>query len=222
MLISYSHRFLFAHIPKTAGCSLRETLDPYVSDPKRYAVNRLLERVGIRVNHLIGPPEWKRFRLHEEMRTVHRVLPAPVFASLFKFAFVRNPWDLLVSRYHYLLRQPRHRQHARVKRMTGFGEYARWHAARTNETQLRRIADRNGRLLVDFVGRFESLHDDFAEVQRRIGLQPAAIPHENQSARNDYRTYYDDATAEFVAERWRADVERFDYRFDAPGGCKAA
>ena len=218
MQISHRHQFLFVHVPKTAGASVAAALNRYVDDPKQYLANRLLESIGIRVNHLIGPAHWRRFRGHSGLRTAKRVLPSAVYERMFKFAFVRNPWDLLVSRYHFLLRTRKHRQHKRVVRLGNFSNYVRWHAARRGGTQWEMLADTSGQLLANDLGRFENLNEDFLRIQLQIGIPPVPLQHRNATERKDYRCYYDDATAELVATRWRQDVEGFGYTFDGAIG----
>lgn len=214
MLISYSHNFLFQHIPKTAGCSVTEQLEPFGHRPETLPVNRMLERVGIRVNLVIGPYKWKRFRDHSDMETIRRVLPAQVFDSLYKFAFVRNPWDWLVSRYHYITQSPHHGQHERVKRLDGFAGYVRWQAARKKRGQADLLFSRDGELLLDYVGRFETLAEDFTEISRRVGIDTNLPARRNASRHADYRSYYDDATSNLVAERWAKEIAAFGYCFD--------
>jgi len=68
-------------------------------------------------------------------------------------------------------------------------------------------------LLVDAVGRFESLEEDFSQICRRLGLS-ANLPHANRSSHRDYRFYYTDRTIEYVADRCRDDISRFGYAFD--------
>ncbi|MDH3224957.1 MAG: sulfotransferase, partial [Gemmatimonadota bacterium] len=83
------------------------------------------------------------------------------------------------------------------------------------EPQTRFLTDFDGNLLVDFVGRFERLEHDFAEVCRRTELPRLQLPHRRKAVRRrDYRTYYSDALAEFVAHTNAPDIERFGYTFD--------
>ena len=105
------------------------------------------------------------------------------------------------------------------------------------------LCDEDGRLMVDFVGRFESLDDDFRVVCSRLGLAPCRLPRLNQSRsllrrdvsaseiaanlrdllsptrrRNTFESYvdyYDDETREFVADFYRKDIETFGYSFEA-------
>ena len=107
------------------------------------------------------------------------------------------------------------------------------------------IYDGAGRLIADFVGRYESLQADFEIVCQRIGIPPGPLPHENRSmdapriqslkdvkkrirhwlwtlrptnVHPNYTDYYDDDSRAFVAERYRKDIELFGYVFgaDAP------
>jgi len=215
VIISYSHRFLLIHIPRTAGSSIHQALAPYAHNPQRLWVNRLLGLVGIHVNHFV-PYQWKRFRGHSTARHLQAQLPREVFQGLFKFAFVRNPWDLMVSYYHYLLQTPSHHRHKRVKRLGGFAQYLLYELRDRKFEQSRFLTDRCGGLVMDYVGRFETLREDFAHVCRVLEI-PFALPHANRSAHRDYRSYYNDQTIDLVAEHCRTDIELFGYSFD--GAC---
>ena len=75
------------------------------------------------------------------------------------------------------------------------------------------LCDRDGQVLIDFVGRYESLVDDFAFICRQIGVE-ATLPRANAGDRTDYRDYYTPALADRVGEAFRSDVEGFGYTFD--------
>ena len=95
------------------------------------------------------------------------------------------------------------------------------------------LHDKEGRLLVDFVGRFESLQNDFDKVCKELGIEDSALPHRNPSnkksrnlkrrARNflfrngegnkkSYREFYDEETLEAVSRYYRKDIETFGYQ----------
>lgn len=212
MLISHRHRFAFIHVPKTAGSSVAFALWPHADHADDYWANRWLDRIGIHVNHY-APYRRKKFRTHTSAAILQRQLPADVFADLFKFAFVRNPWDLLVSSYHYLLEQQGHHRGRSARRLRSFADYAAYEIHRGKMSQSAMLTGHDGRLLVDFLGRFESLASDFAFVCRRIGLE-ASLPRANTTRHRDYRSYYDDRLAEAVGRFFAADAERFGYGFD--------
>jgi hypothetical protein len=211
MLISYSHKFLFVHVWKAAGTSIRETLRPFSHDPLLTRPNRILRAVRL-------PWTWptsksRVFDSHIPARGLRDKLPRAVFQDLFKFAFVRNPWELLVSRYHYILQSPTHSLHTTVKQLGDFSAYLRWLFQHDKRQQQDFLVDERGQLLVDFVGRFERLEADFSEVCRRLRIC-APLKSLNMSQHCDYRTYYDRRTLQLVADNFRHDIERFAYTFD--------
>lgn len=216
MLLSHRHRFAFIHVPKTGGSSVFAALAPYGDHPDGYWANRCLAQIGIRVNHY-APWRLRKFRPHTPAETLRRNLPAAVFDDLFTFAFVRNPWDLLVSYYHFLAVGQAHATHVshrrrRVASLPDFESYVRYEIRRGKISQTRMVADRHGRILVTFLGRFESLATDFDHVCRRIGIT-AVLPRSNSSVRGDYRDAYSPRLAALVRDHFAEDVERFGYEF---------
>ena len=130
MLISHRHRFAFIHVPKTAGSSVVHALWGHADHTEDYWANRWLARIGIRVNHY-APYRQRKFRPHTSAEMLRRNLPAEVYDSLFSFAFVRNPWDLMVSYYHFLRDAKGHPQHfshrrRRTARLADFESYLRY------------------------------------------------------------------------------------------------
>ncbi|MCP3982179.1 MAG: sulfotransferase family protein [bacterium] len=207
MIISDSKNFVFVHVQKTAGSSIRRALLPYALDYPRTRAYKLLTRSRIIRN-------WRRyaFRHHAPLRDAERILPAERFSGMFKFGFVRNPWDRLVSWYSFYRQRPHHKRHDLVHRLGSFEAYVEFEIRRDKTSQFRMLADSSGGVNLDFVGHFESLHDDFAEVCRRLDVE-AELPVHNLTRHDSYRNYYTDELAERVAEHWRKDVETFGYEF---------
>ena len=167
-----------------------------------------------------------KFPRHAKIIAAKEMLPPDVFENLYKFTVVRNPWDMQVSSFYHL-----HKEHPRVvKGLDDFKAFVRYKMDQERPIcppldisatpQMDYLCDLRGKSLVDDLVRFETLNKDFDRVCRKIGLnRPRKLPHKRKGAREkDYRTYYDDATAALVAERYAADIEAFGYRFDQVGG----
>jgi hypothetical protein len=207
VLISDDKEFVFVHVPKTGGSSVGAALQPLCSLRNRGRLSAWLRPLGL-------PRDYHgfRFRRHDPLSVAEGVMPAQRFVRFFKFAFVRNPWDRLVSEYNSVLRLPGHRRHARVRAMGGFKAYLRREAPFVLASQRRLLVDKTGRIGADFVGRFEQIEQDFGSVCARLGIE-AALPHLNRHEHGDYRSYYDDESRELVRSHWGEDVVAFDYEF---------
>lgn len=205
MLISDNKRFVFVHIAKTAGTSIRGCLEPYaMARPgKLYSLLRQFDL----------PRDYRRyrFRRHDSLSIAERKMPARLYHSYTKFAFVRNPWDRLVSGYFGYYTFSKGERH---KKTMTFSEFIEWQQGRDNQQYLR-IINSSGNLDLDFMGRYENIHQDCKELGLLLGID-ISLPHENKSARSkkDYREYYDDTSYKFVCENWAKDIELLGYKFD--------
>jgi chondroitin 4-sulfotransferase 11 len=178
----------FVHINKTGGSSIEKALQlPFQ------------HRTALELRALIGERRWSR---------------------RFSFAFVRNPWDKVASHYHYRVKT---NQTGLKVRPVPFSEWVNltyglqalpyYDQPKMFMPQVDWISDGSGRTIVDFVGRFENLANDFAVVCGKIG-RSATLPHEKRSASGDYRRHYDDQTAETVGKWFEKDIAAFGYSFD--------
>ena len=161
MLVSYDHDFLFVHVPKTGGTSVRNALAPFASEPLNYWHNRGLKQTRLstqtcylEISSPIAIANMLRFRLP------NAAFPKTFSTGLFKFSFVRNPWDLLVSNYSYILNHPGHKRYRRVNKLT-FPEFIEFAAVKGVGFQKQAISDASGNLLVDRVGFFEKPEERF-------------------------------------------------------------
>lgn len=213
MLLSHNPPFIFIHIDKVAGSSIQLALQPHALKRTHNRIRRRLVWLGL-FNRWSGVYRVMEFPEHVAARTIKRCLPQDLYAAAFKFAFVRNPWDRLVSRYSYLLRTTDHPRHEFVRGLNNFEAYLLWEIRRGKMHQHTYVTDARGNWLVDFVGYFERLEEDFAKVCKRLGLH-AELPRTNISSHRDYRTYYDDRTRDLVAKHFQRDIELFGYTFES-------
>jgi hypothetical protein len=161
----------------------------------------------------------------------------PLFPGLFTFAFVRNPWDRVVSCYrdkihgevdgytHFTIRPGVANCLARFDTFVpgmSFDDFVAAVASIRDEdadehfrSQRTFVTDEEGKIGVDFLGRFERLADDFRFVQEKIGLPRNELPW-LQKARNAarYTDFYNKETQRIVAARFQQDIEMFGYEFE--------
>ncbi|HEX4342759.1 MAG TPA: sulfotransferase family 2 domain-containing protein [Verrucomicrobiae bacterium] len=213
MLISSNPPFLFLHIDKAAGTSIQAALRPFAAPKSSNRLRRRQISLG-GINRLFNLHRGVEFPEHVHALAVKKCLPPKVYGELFKFAFVRNPWDRLVSRYAYLLRVEKHARHDHVKAMSGFADYLEWEIERGKMFQYSYVCDARGHWIVDFVGYFERLQPDFAKVCKTLEVR-AELPKNNVTSHKDYRTYYTPATRDLVAKHFQRDIELFGYEFDS-------
>jgi hypothetical protein len=76
------------------------------------------------------------------------------------------------------------------------------------------LCNENGEMMVDFIGRFENLADDFAYVCNYLNLQ-ATMPFLNKSQHRSYQSYYNDNTRDLIAEHCQKDIALFGYEFES-------
>jgi len=204
-MINHRHRFIFVHINKCAGQSVRRAL------PR-----------GSRGHHTI----------QHYLALVADKGRQP--QDYFKFTIVRNPWDKVVSFYHYHQRRgwdmfpwsqamaPEFREFLERLFVDNEGALALdifrgRSGATTHHLRLRNslewVSDDQGQILVDYIGRVETLQQDFDHVCDRIGVKRRQLPHANSSRHQPYWEYYDDRGREIVAARFSRDIAHFGYQF---------
>lgn len=217
MILSKSHQFVFIHIFKTAGTSIKRAIRRYAMPGWQEQANFVLKRIGV---PQFGPPQTGD---HTTASALIELVDLEEFNRLFSFAFVRNPWDWELSHYKYICKNRRHANHEEVQSLSGFQDYVRWRCDGRFMLQQDFLMHEE-KQVVDFVGRFENLESDFRFVCRKIGIRPA-LPRLNrstvkkealcdlQAAERPYRVHYNDATERLVAGTYQKDIDRFAYEF---------
>ena len=208
MLISHSHRFVFVHIPKTAGTSLTRALAPFSNPNPDKRFDKIKSKLGY-----VSDPASFYLPKHADYRYAEKRLGKEAYDQFYKFAFVRNPWDLLVSYYAYIQKKEDHHRRKKVSPMSDFSAYLDYEISRNKAFQYKMICNEKKEIQVDFVGRFESLASDFDKIADHLGIE-ASLPHINTSKHRPYQEAYTPELRDRVAEHWKDDIEIFGYQFD--------
>lgn len=210
MLISVEKNFIFIHVAKTGGQSMKEALRPYAVKRQKTQWRRLLSHLPVPedVDVPFGP--------HVSAWWMKLKLPREFFDRAFKFAFVRNPYDLAVSRYAFVRDHPEHHRHPRLRKRD-FAACLREERRRSlirRHDQTAALCDPRGRLLVDKVYRFEEIEAAFADIAGRLELgEVPKLSRRNASRRRDYRSYYGAAERKLVEQIWKRDFQKFGHSF---------
>ena len=213
MIVSHGRRYIFVHIPKTGGTALALALearamadDILVGDTPK-ARRRRTRLKGART----GGRLWKHATLAEGVG----LYSEEQARDYFTFTLVRNPWDRLVSYYHWLRVQ--RFDHPAVALAQGLEFSAFLRASQTQASigaapygSYLRLAD--GQEQARAFLRLEHLDEDAAPLEAHLGFRITPLPRANASARGrDWRPYYSDADAAFVGQLCAEDVARFGY-----------
>jgi hypothetical protein len=228
MILSHEHRFIYIKTYKTASssiesalagiCGPNDVITPARPDlmaararppqnyrlihplvPKRPFLKRLLRRPERYYHPSVGYYE------HMPAWRVRAYVGEEVWRTYFKFSFERNPWDRQVSWYYY-------KWHAKGKGKE-FSDFMQDRKrAYVENFELYSSEDQ---IILDFVGRYEALDEDFRKALSHIGIAEALqLPQVNKSDRDrDYRRFYDDATKGIVADWYRREITHFGYEF---------
>lgn len=215
MILSRGRRYLFIHAPKTGGTSMALALearamkdDVLLGDtPKARRRRKRLE--GVQAAGRL----WK----HATLADLDGLVQADELDVLFIFTMVRNPWDRMVSYYHWLKVQtfPHPFVHlAKTLDFAGFVAEPTIAQSFAAAPAVSYVTDIQGRERANLYIRLEHLAKDTAPLEAHLGFG-LDMPHINRSARSaDYRVFYNDVSRAQVAQMCADDIARFGYRFD--------
>ena len=148
-----------------------------------------------------------------------------LFRSVFTFGFVRNPYDRLVSAFHYLRSNKTSARDGEFgRRAVGHYKDFREFAADLKTGSARRralgwvhflpqtyyLCNAKGDLLVDFVGRTETFADDLDRLNEKTGLG-LENNRDRYVPREDWRSFYTPETARYAQDIYAEDFETFGY-----------
>ena len=199
-VISHRHQFIYIGIPKVATRSFR---DFFVSDA---AVELEIEVV----------------ETHSKYQEI-----LSKYSDYYKFSFVRNPLDRILSCYNSkighddlsLLKRARIMSFYKGLRAgMDFDEFAEWLCSNEGRdecadrhwmSQHRFLHDQNGAPLCDFVGRYETLDKDVDKVCKTLNIKPISLPQSGWISPE--KPVISTRTATLLRKRYVQDYKLFGY-----------
>ena len=207
MPYSKNKRSIYIWIPKTAGSSL-------VNGFKRRRVferdgrAHLWGRIPVELRETLSAGNWQ----HLSAQSVRDEVGAESWRQCFKFTFVRNPFDRIVSFYEYsksARKDPSSIQYGQPDP----GLFEEWFEREQPLGQLHYVTDPDGELMVDYVGKYENLRSDALHICLKMNITPIRIPHLNKSTRGRYQDYFTPRLRREAESLYADELNFFDYEF---------
>jgi len=172
---------------------------------------------------------------HEKLREIEERVNCDLF---FKFCFVRNPYDRIVSAYHHFEKYHNFNCYKNFEEFVlsnfeGEDGHISMANSKTHKSSYRRvqgdkvfwndhfdtqtsfIEDESGKTYMDFVGKTEKMEQDFSEVCEILGLPEIKNEIKNKTKHEKYPSYFEGKNSnrkiQIVNELYKEDFERFQY-----------
>ncbi len=212
MIISHSKKFIFVHIQKNAGTTITIYLDKYLNYQDMV--------IGAtEFGEKIQPFFKKKYNLqkHSHAKRIKAVTGDEVWNNYFSFSFVRNPWDRMVSLYNYCCKGKYKFPICKEAIEAGsFSQFIRGQCFQSLPQQLAYLTDKQGNVLVDFIGKQESIQKDFDYVCEQLQVPSTDIQKfkHNVKTFDNYQDYYNsDEDIDIVKNKFASDINFFGYKF---------
>jgi hypothetical protein len=175
-IINSSYRFIFIHIPKTGGTSVKEHLRQYCRDGDVH-IDRPADA------ERLGTPDGIQLKKHSSAPQVRKALGRTEFDAFFKFCVVRNPFIRTISLFRFL--KFNFRSWPRAELMESINTLEEFVASSVFRSsgpggiaspQVHWLTDKSGTSCVDFIARVERIEEDFSEIISRLALPASRKP----------------------------------------------
>ena len=163
----------------------------------------------------IHKKSYKQFRnpghqTAKEIKNIYR----NEWKNFYKFCFVRNPYEKEVSDYKW--------RSKKAKKSYTFKEFLERKLRNDLKNEINEYPPTNkpmykidGSVVVDYIGRYENIHDDLLRISRKIGIpfRPSDLPKAKKSEDYNYETYYDEEKKKMVEHLYKGEIEKLGYCF---------
>ena len=212
-MISHKYKFIFFHVPKAAGTSIIKSFkyhlkdDVMINEDDHELTKWLKETDIIWPNHI--PPSYMYYYLN----------PKSIFNEYFKFAFVRHPYDLLISMYHYAKQKEANIYKISKIKIPDFTKnilesksFSDWIKTKNfGSPQYDFLRNETG-LMVDYIGKTENIQNDINHICRTLKLPfDIIVNHDNRSSHKSWDEYLTKESEELIYSVFQKDFTTFNY-----------
>lgn len=217
MIINHSRKFVFVHVPKTAGSAVMKMLT-------QLTTYRDLEVGGTKLGTEAFREHGKRFGLskHSTADTIRKVMGDDDWNEYFSFAFSRNPFSRLLSTYHFLknwkgLPEWHAKELDRHSTFESFVDSDLWSSSESlslYQPQTSWLAAEGEEVpIVDFIGRQENLASDMQVIAKRVANDFTFDANKKVNATPSYKKEikWSDKAVDRVVDFYRSDFDALGY-----------
>ncbi len=200
---------LVSAVPLEAQRHNPEKYNVYSSDTKQFVWIRVFKVASGSIRDVL------RGDVSDMTQSHPKRLPEK-YDNYFKFSFVRNPWDRILSCYFHKILTKKAQDFRKCfdKDFEFFVDYiSRLDVANANphiklQTRLIPVEE------CDFIGKMENFSEDFKYVCDVIGVKYNVVPHKHKTDHAHYSTYYTPRTRQIIAEKYKEDIKAFGFTFE--------
>lgn len=138
------------------------------------------------------------------------------YRDYFKFTFVRNPWERVVSCYFNKVLTKVHPYYKKCfdKDFNFFIDFINQQDLDHADCHIRLQTQLIPIDQIDFIGHFETFSEDLQYIASNLGIILKEIPHQNQTHHSHYTQYYSEETKRIIDRKYKKDIEAFGYQFE--------
>lgn len=226
LMISHQYQCVFIHIPKTAGTSIERKLGHFDADgpdgyiPRNVQDHRPLRRLEPVSLGALSSAILRNLGSASALRRVitryrSRELSRRQFDSYYKFSIVRNPWSRALSWYKNVMRDNVIKAKLKMEEGRSFKEFMQLYGGMwALKPQLDWLRNARGQVAMDFIGRFETLEQDFSTICDAIGVTDKTLPRLVISDKADSEEHFDTVTIDLVYKKYKEEIKMFGYEFE--------
>lgn len=213
MPISYEHKCIFVHIPKTGGVSVGKHLKI-----KRLTRNLFRHSTNVKFQyHDIWYP------LHHLPANIIKKIHPNIFKKYYKFSFVRNPYNRMLSLYLYMHKKKwESMQNSSVEINDAVladisAKFEKWVDKFIQSNDYRKLTQtkflyENNRLIVDDVFKYEDMEAELKKLKQKLKLEfdPREI-HNSSTTMFDRKKLLTPQIKEKIYNFYKEDFDNFGY-----------
>jgi hypothetical protein len=202
------------------------------------AINAALEKIpGVKMYEPAKKSKklWNKFNKHAPARSIRNIIGEQAWNQYYSFTFVRNTYSWVISSVGFWFKI------GRLKKpkdgyltMDHFREAVRYYRTAVGRrhdecsdirSQHSFICDTNGKVMVNYVGQFENLQNDFNVICKQMGVKPISLTVQNSSMASlnkkhsmgiPWQEHYrrNPEAKDYVYHHWKRDIDAFNFKLE--------